>query len=175
MQADKALIEVGGVPMICIITRELAKAGKEPIRVAVSSPEKIDEYGKIIDDDIEIEWILDAKKYAGPIEAIIESLQDPQCKEIGTLQLCPVDVPWIKSDLFVSLEERLEDKDALIMPHDGERSQPLLALIRPGPVLELLKDGQESPLMEQFSILPHSLLIEDPKLLKNVNQSFALN
>ena len=66
MQADKALIEVGGVPMICIITRELAKAGKEPIRVAVSSPEKIDEYGKIIDDDIEIEWILDAEKYAGP-------------------------------------------------------------------------------------------------------------
>ena len=42
MQADKALIEVGGVPMICIITRELAKAGKVPIRVAVSSPEKND-------------------------------------------------------------------------------------------------------------------------------------
>jgi len=175
MQSDKALIEVDGVPMISIITRELSKAGKAPIRIAVSSPEKVDEYGKIIDDDIEIEWILDAKKFAGPIEAILESLQDPQCKEIGTLQLCSVDVPWIKAEVFVSLEERLEDKDVLIMPHDGERSQPLLALIRPGPVLELLEDGQEIPLTEQFSVIPHSLLIEDPKLLKNVNRFQDLN
>ena len=175
MQSDKALIEVDGVPMISIITRELSKAGKAPIRIAVSSPEKVDEYGKIIDDDIEIEWILDAKKFAGPIEAILESLQDPKCKEIGTLQLCSVDVPWIKAEVFVSLEERLEDKDVLIMPHDGERSQPLLALIRPGPVLELLEDGQEIPLTEQFSVIPHSLLIEDPKLLKNVNRFQDLN
>ena len=41
MQADKALIEVGGVPMICIITRELAKAGKEPIRIAISSQKRL--------------------------------------------------------------------------------------------------------------------------------------
>ena len=170
MREDKALVEVDGSPMICIIARELAKAGKEPIRIAISSPEKIDEYGKVIDDDIEIEWILDAKKYAGPIEAILESLQDPQCKEIEALQLCTVDVPWIKSDLFVSLEERIEDKDVLIMPHDGNRSQPLLALIRPCSVLELLEGSQKMPLNDLFSSVPHSLLIEDPSVLRNVNR-----
>jgi len=170
MKSDKALVEVGGEPMISIITRELSKAGKEPIRISVSSPEKVDEYGKIIDDDIDIEWVLDGKKYAGPIEAILESLEDPQCRELKTLQLCPVDVPWIKSDLFISLEESLEHKDSLIMPHDGERSQPLLALIRPRLVFEMMEGEQIIPLSEQFSKMPHSLLIEDPKVLKNVNQ-----
>ncbi len=161
-----------GVILFCLLTLEGQSEDKTiALKVHNDARKEVGVKPLIWSDNLEI----DAKKYAGPIEAIIESLQDPQCKEIGTLQLCPVDVPWIKSDVFISLEERLEDKDVLIMPHDGERSQPLLALIRPGPVLELLKDGQESPLTEQFSILPHSLLIEDPKLLKNVNQFFDLN
>ena len=85
-----------------------------------------------------------------------------------TLQLAAVDYPWISSDLFVSLQNRIGVGDSLIMPHDGERLHPLLALIRPKPVLEQIR-GDRRPLHLQFSEMSHSLLLEDPKTLTNLN------
>ena len=69
---------------------------------------------------------------------------------------------------FVSLQDRIGEDDTLIMPHDGERLHPLLALIRPKPVLEQIR-GDRRPLHIQFSEMSHSLLLEDPKTLTNVN------
>ncbi len=56
-----------------------------------------------------------------------------------------------------------------MIPHDGERSHPLLALIRPHIVLEMIEGGDRRPLHEQFSELQHSVLLEDPEMLRNIN------
>ena len=75
----------------------------------------------------------------------------------------------LRAALDMILEEGLDEGDALIMPHDGERSHPLLALIRTNIVLEMVEGGDRRPLHEQFSEVQHSLLVEDPRMLRNVN------
>ena len=84
------------------------------------------------------------------------------------LQLATVDYPWVASDLFVSLQDRLGADDCLIMPHDGERGHPLLSLIRTKEVLEII-EGDRRPLRVQFAEARHSVLVEDPVILLNVN------
>ncbi len=169
MGEDKALVEVDGEAMIARVSRALSEAGLEPIRIAVARPEDVDRYGSVIDESLQIEWVLDGSMYAGPIEALTEALEDPQCEEVQTLQLAPVDVAWVSAELFCSLEVGLGEGDALMIPHDGERSHPLLALIRPHIVLEMIEGGDRRPLHEQFSELQHSVLLEDPEMLRNIN------
>ena len=167
MGRDKAVIEIGGSSLISRVAKALSDASLEPIRIAVSNPEDVDHYGRTIADEIEIEWVVDAEPHAGPIEAIIEAAFDNGGNS-SPIQLSPVDVPWVTSELFLSLAETLEDDDILAMPNDGVWSHPLLGLIRPKEVGEfLLRDRR--PLHEQFSEARHSLLMVDPKLIRNVN------
>jgi len=167
MGRDKALVEVDGSAMIERVAISLATANLEPIRIAVAQPEDIEEYGSAIGPDLDIEWVLDSMTHAGPIDAIEEALLDPEC-EGGVLQLATVDYPWVSSDLFVSLQDGLGSDDSLIMPHDGERGHPLLSLIRTKEVLEII-EGDRRPLRVQFAEVRHSILMEDPAVLLNVN------
>ncbi len=167
MGRDKALINIGGSAMIERAAKALVAAGLEPIRIAVARPEDIEEYGSTIGTELDIEWVLDSIKHAGPINAIEEALMDSKCKD-GVLQLATVDYPWVSSELFVSLQERLGRNDCLIMPHDGERSHPLLSLIRTKEVLKMI-EGDRRPLRVQFSEAKHSILVENPTVLLNVN------
>lgn len=167
MGRDKALVEVDGSTMIERVAVSLATANLEPIRIAVAKPEDVEEYGSAIGLDLDIEWVLDSIAHAGPIDAIEETLLDPNCED-GVLQLATVDYPWISSDVFLSLQERLGEDDCLIMPHDGERGHPLLSLIRTKEVLEIIK-GDRRPLLVQFAEAKHSILVEDPSILLNVN------
>ena len=75
MGQDKALIEIDGLPMITRVVNALVEAGKEPIRIAVASPEKMEAYAAVIDSSHNIEWVLDSVQYAGPVDSIIENLQ----------------------------------------------------------------------------------------------------
>ncbi len=167
MGRDKALVEVDGSTMIRRVAISLATANLEPIRIAVAQPEDVEEYGSAIGLDLDIEWVLDSMTHAGPIDAIEEALLDPKCED-GVLQLATVDYPWISSDVFLSLQERLGEDDWLIMPHDGERGHPLLSLIRTNEVLEII-EGDRRPLRVQFAEAKHSILVEDPAVLLNVN------
>ena len=167
MGRDKALVEVDGSTMIRRVAISLATANLEPIRIAVAQPEDVEEYGSAIGLDLDIEWVLDSMTHAGPIDAIEEALLDPKCED-GVLQLATVDYPWISSDVFLSLQERLGEDDFLIMPHDGERGHPLLSLIRTNEVLEII-EGDRRPLRVQFAEAKHSILVEDPAVLLNVN------
>ncbi len=166
MGTDKALVEFNGSAMISRAVKALSEAGLEPIRIAVAQPDDIDRYGSKIQSGVEIEWVLDAKTHAGPIDAIEEALLDSGCGE--TLQLATVDYPLVSDSVFVSLREGLEDGDCLIMPHDGDRSHPLLALIRSESVLDVI-DSDRRPLRVQFAEVKHSLLMENPETLLNVN------
>ena len=168
MGRDKALLEVDGEACIARITMALAEAGREPIRIAVAQPEDIESYGAVIDPEIEVEWVLDAEPHSGPIEALVEAFEDPLI-ESETIQLAPVDVPWVESGLFIALEDALEGSDALVLPSDGVWNHPLLALVRPEAVLSRLVLGDRRPLHLQFAEMPHSILLEDASQLRNVN------
>ncbi len=167
MGRDKALIEIDGISCVARVAIALAEAGLEPIRIAVANPENIDDYGATIPKEINVEWVLDANPHAGPIEAILEALSDPML-EANELQITPVDVPWVTSELFTTLADTIADDDALAVPADGERMHPLLALIRPTPVRELLANDRR-PLRIQFTEMPHSILLENRAVLKNIN------
>ena len=166
MGIDKAMIGIDGHSMISRVVRALTLAELEPIRIAVANPEDIEKYGSEVGPEAEVEWVLDARTHAGPIDAIEEALLDSECGEI--LQLAAVDYPWVTEGLFMSLQEGLNDDNALIMPHDGEMSHPLLALIRTEEVLGMLHFDRR-PLRVQFSEAKHSILIEEPEILRNVN------
>ena len=168
MGRDKALLEVDGEVCIARITMALAEAGREPIRIAVAQPEDIESYGAVIDPEIEVEWVLDAEPHSGPIEALVEAFEDPLI-ESETIQLAPVDVPWVESGLFIALEDALESSDVLVLPSDGVWNHPLLALVRPEAVLSRLVLGDRRPLHLQFAEMPHSILLEDASQLRNVN------
>ncbi len=172
MGRDKALIEIEGQSCISRVVSALREAGLEPIRIAVATPENIDDYGATIPTEIDVEWVLDARPHAGPIEAILEALDDPLL-EANELQIAPVDVPWVTPGLFATLADTITDDDALAVPADGERMHPLLALIRPTRVRDLLANDRR-PLRIQFAEMPHSILLENRAVLKNVNQPIDL-
>jgi len=85
MGKDKALIEVDGRAMIARVVDALVKAGREPIRIAVATPEKMEEYAKVVNSNYKIEWVLDSVEYAGPVNTIIENFNDPLCLEQDTI------------------------------------------------------------------------------------------
>ena len=168
MGCDKALVEVDGEACIARVAMALAEAGREPIRIAVAEPDDIELYGTVIDPSIQVEWVLDAEPHSGPIEAMIEAFEDPLVDE-ETVQLAPVDVPWVNSALFTGLEEALDTSDCLVMPSDGLWAHPLLALVRPNALVGRLKGGDRRPLHVQFAKMEHSVMLEEPSLLRNVN------
>ncbi len=168
MGRDKALIEVNGVPCIARVATALAEAGCEPIRIAVAQPEDVERYGAALPAGLDVEWVLDAVPHAGPIEALVEALSDPLVAEIESVQLAPVDVPWVTSELFVELEKSLGSDDVLTLPTDPQRSHPLLARVRPSLAGEIGEDRR--PLHVQFAEMEHSVLLADPAILRNVNR-----
>ena len=132
--------------------------------------EKILVYGQVLEAMLihtdRSEEVIAQIAYLRKMFAIEEALLDSGCGEI--LQLAAVDYPWVTEELFISLQEGLDDDNALIMPHDGEVSHPLLALIRSEDVLGILHSDRRS-LRAQFAEVKHSILIEEPEILRNVN------
>ena len=173
MGRDKALIEVGGVACIARVASALAAAGCEPIRIAVAQPEDVEKYGLVMPDGLDIEWVLDAFTHAGPIEAVVEALSDPLVSDVDSIQLCPVDVPWVTADLFFELEKTLASEDLLAIPADPQRIHPLLARVRPA-VASIIGDDRR-PLHVQFSELEHSTLLTETAILRNINTPDDLN
>ena len=171
MGRDKALIEIDGLPMIARVVNALVEAGKEPIRIAVANPEKMEAYANVIDPNYNIEWVLDSVQHPGPVDARNENLNDPFALKEEFIQLVTIDVPWINAEVFTSLERSISKKDEVIIPTDGEVLHPLLSLVRPNLLIKSLRDWDEIPLHKMFLKIPHSLLIVDPDLIKNINSS----
>ena len=172
MGRDKALIEVGGVACIARVASALAAAGCEPIRIAVAQPEDVEKYGEVLPDGLDVEWVLDADTHAGPIEALLEALNDPLVADSDSIQLCPVDVPWVTADLFFELEKTLGSEDLLAIPADPQRTHPLLARVRPSVATQIGDDRR--PLHVQFAEMEHTTLLADAAILRNVNTTADL-
>ena len=172
MGRDKALIEVGGVACIARVASALAAAGCEPIRIAVAQPEDVEKYGEVLPDGLDVEWVLDADTHAGPIEALLEALNDPLVADSDSIQLCPVDVRWVTADLFFELEKTLGSEDLLAIPADPQRTHPLLARVRPSVATQIGDDRR--PLHVQFAEMEHTTLLADAAILRNVNTAADL-
>jgi molybdopterin-guanine dinucleotide biosynthesis protein A len=164
MGRDKCLLEVDGVACIQRVAMTLAEAGLEPIRISVASPEHMERYGRVLDTSLQVEWVVDSRPYAGPIEAILDALSDPFCN--NPLQIAPVDVPWLEMDLLIKLENNIGDCK-VAMPVCSGRTHPLLALIRPE-VADLVGDSRR-PLREQFDEMSHVLIEAGEGVVRNVN------
>ena len=117
--------------------------------------------------------MLDALTHAGPIEALIEALTDPLVADADSIQLCPVDVPWVTADLFSELEKTLGPGDLLAIPADPQRTHPLLSRVRPSIASKIADDRR--PLHVQFTEMEHSTLLTDSAILRNVNTPGDLN
>ena len=117
--------------------------------------------------------MLDAVTHAGPIEAVVEALSDPLIADADSIQLCPVDVPWVTADLFFELEKTLGSGDLLAIPADPQRSHPLLARVRLSIASTIGEDRR--PLHVQFTEMEHSTLLTDSTILRNVNTPDDLN
>ena len=165
MGTDKALLEIDGVPCINRVAMALAEAGLEPIRVAVASAEHIERYGERMDDSLQVEWVVDSFPRSGPIEAVLEALNDPLCG--NTLQLAPVDVPWLESSLLSDLEREIGE-EPLAIPFSDGRWHPLLALVRPE-VAGLIGEDRR-PLHVQMTEIRHSVVEAPPHVVRNVNR-----
>jgi molybdopterin-guanine dinucleotide biosynthesis protein A len=126
-------------------------------------------YATVINPNYDIEWVLDSMQHAGPVDAIIENLNDPFALKEEFVQLATIDVPWINAEVFVSLERSISKKDEVIIPTDGKILHPLLSLVRPNLLIKSLRDWDEIPLHEMFLKIPHSLLIVEPDLIRNIN------
>ncbi len=170
MGTDKALLEVDGDVCINRVAVTLAEAGLEPIRVAVASAEDIERYGERIDPSLQVEWVVDSFPHSGPIEAIIEALVDPVCE--NTLQLAPVDVPWLESGLLYELERGIGEEPVAI-PFSEGRWHPLLALVRPE-VAGLIGEDRR-PLHVQMTEIRHSVVVAPPHVVRNVNHPADLD
>ncbi len=167
MGRDKALLEVDGIACISRVVSALVEAGCEPIRIAVARPEDVERYGAALPAGAVVEWVLDALPHAGPIEALVEALSDPLVADTDSVQLAPVDVPWITSEFFIELEKTLGSQDLLALPADPQRTHPLLARVRPAVASAIGEDRR--PLHIQFGELEHSTLLADSRILRNVN------
>jgi|TARA_B110000444_G_scaffold71208_1_gene67018 molybdopterin-guanine dinucleotide biosynthesis protein A len=173
MGIDKALIEINGKSCISRVVSSLHLAGLAPIIISISDIILIKKYQRLLDPSIEVKWVVDTKKYAGPIESIIENLENIGSK-YEYIQLATVDVPWITEHFFKNLKHLIRDGDDLIIPTDGERMHPLLSLIKPQKILKKLADGDRRPLNIQFSELKHSTFFENKDILKNINNPHDL-
>tara|TARA_Y100000813_G_C24060411_1_gene303704 strand:- start:237 stop:749 length:513 start_codon:yes stop_codon:yes gene_type:complete len=165
MGSDKCLMQVDGVPCIQRVAMTLAEAGLEPIRISVASPEHMEIYGSVLDSSLQVEWVVDSKPHAGPIEAILDALTDPFCND--PLQIAPVDVPWLEMELLVGLEREIRDCK-VAMPVCSGRTHPLLALLRPE--VAGLVGSSRRPLREQFRGMDHVLIETREEVVRNINQ-----
>ncbi len=165
MGRDKALLEVDGVACINRVAKVLAEAGLEPIRIAVATAEDIEKYGECVDSELQVEWVVDSFPHAGPIEAVLEALKDPLCA--NTLQLAPVDVPWLEASLLSDLANAIAE-EPLALPFSGGRGHPLLALVRPE-VADMIGDDRR-PLHIQMTESRHSVVEASPRVVRNVNR-----
>ncbi len=120
--ADKGLVEIHGQSMVEYVVDALrAQVGV----LLVNANRNLDLYAKlsgsqVITDDIE--------GYAGPLAGIASAMA---CCDTPYLMSVPCDSPLLSPDLAERLHAALRAEDAeLSVAHDGERLQPVFALMR---------------------------------------------
>lgn len=118
---DKGLVELAGRPMIAHV---LAALAPQVDRLIINANRNLERYAAfgwpvVTDED---------SGFLGPLAGLAAGLRAAQTPLVLT---APCDSPLVATDLVARLYSALEDEDAEIaVPFDGERLQPVFALVR---------------------------------------------
>ena len=166
---DKGLLSLNNRAMIEYVIESLSPQVDE---VLINANRNLDDYGRfghtVITDQI--------KGHVGPLAGMAAAIQACDSEYILST---PCDGPWVPADLVERLFSQLEKEGAsLSTAHDGERLQPVFALIHrkllPS-ILNYLESGerrlgywvkQQNPALTDFS--------DQPELFFNVNSPAEL-
>jgi len=124
---DKGLLPLHGKPMIEYIIRALRPQVGQILINANRNLERYQQYGYEVVEDM-------MGDYFGPLVGMASGIQKAQTEYVVTV---PCDSPLLPKNLVSNLYQELQKEDAeLAVAHDGERMQPVFALLRS----ELLPD-----------------------------------
>jgi molybdopterin-guanine dinucleotide biosynthesis protein A len=115
MGRDKALIEIGGKPLIRLVAERLTECA-DPILLASGRPRRF--------GNLPYEEIADAAPGAGPISGLVAALS---ASPHDLLAVAAVDMPFVSAEVFRLLSDRHTDEDAVV-PVTREGQQPLHAV-----------------------------------------------
>lgn len=171
---DKGLLLLNGRPMIEYVLETLSP---QVDKVLINANRHLDEYGQfgpqVITDD--------PAEFSGPLAGMAAALHNSQSDYILSV---PCDGPWVPSELAQRLLDGLREEGAKIAAaHDGERLQPVFALIHRDllpPLEDYLASGdrklglwirQQQAAMVDFSDQPEAFFnVNSPQELKEAEQ-----
>ena len=118
---DKGLLPVHGKPMIEYIIDTVRPQVGQILINANRNLERYQQYGYPVVSDI-------IGEYLGPLVGMASGIQNVQTEYVATV---PCDSPLLPHDLVSNLYNQLQKEDAeLAVAHDGDRMQPVFALLR---------------------------------------------
>ena len=117
---DKGLIKINGTPMITYIIEGLKNQASEILINANRNVNKYKQYGyEVFSDQL--------NNFQGPLAGIATAMKIAKNDFICT---CPCDGPIIPDDFIYRLHNSMQlHKSDICVSHDGERMQPVYALI----------------------------------------------
>jgi molybdopterin-guanine dinucleotide biosynthesis protein A len=123
--ADKAMLEVGGRPLL------------ERAVAAVRAADKIVVAGPRRPLDVQVMWVQESPPGAGPVHALAAGL-DRVRAELVAVVAC--DLPFASTEIIGRLLAAVGNSDGALVRDAGGRAQPLLAVYRSAPLRDRL-DG----------------------------------
>jgi len=163
--ADKGLVPLAGRPMVCWVSESLAGQCEQ---VMVNANRNADRYRELTGLPVLADTMQD---FAGPLAGMASGLAACTTEWMAT---APCDSPLIAPDLVARLRAALDADGAdLAVAHDGERMQPVFALLptRLLPSLREFLDGGGRKIDQWYAAQRTALAsFEDrPRMFLNVN------
>ncbi len=119
---DKGLVEIDGKPMAVYIVEALKP---QTAAVVINANRNIERYRELCRCQVVPDSL---GNFAGPLAGIASAMEVAQTSLVLT---APCDSPLLSRQLGARLFEALQREDAeLAVAHDGERMQPVFALLR---------------------------------------------
>lgn len=157
---DKATVVVDGRAMVVHVAHALRKAGAGPLVVQVHTVEQRTRIAGALAHLSDVSFLLDDAPNRGSRDALATGLAHAVEQGWAELQLAPCDMPRLDAGLFTALGPALARR--LVIPRAEGRLQPLLARVRPGPLLQRLTTlSPKMPLRDVMRSVPHTVLDAD--------------
>ncbi len=119
---DKGLVELNGTPMV-VFTVDALKA--QTASVIINANRNMERYRALCDCEVVPDSVGD---FAGPLAGMAAAMEAASTPYVLT---APCDSPLVARDLGQRLFDAIQREDAeLAVAHDGERMQPVFALLR---------------------------------------------
>ena len=168
MGQDKALLAhpSGGVWLTALVEQ------LRPLGLPISVLTRHQTHGELLKDQSVVSVLQEPPPWAGPLQALARVL--PAVSGDALLVL-PVDMPCLSTDVFERLIEAWQLRpDCVAVAHDGDRLQPLLAVIPTGSpfqsvLIEQLRAGRYRWL-DWLSRVPHHSVQLPAAAMVNANR-----